>query len=170
MRANLKVIFILLIIGIIFFTGFFYWVKSGEQYLRKNGAKVTGTISQTGGKNVLVSFNYSGCIYTTVVGQQNNTLQDGEMYTVLINKEDTSDCLVDFSDPVFDTSTFTEGKIRALEKLTLSNKIKFDYVEGNENYTRLQALPPNIDFDKLKSKATLFVSKHNPKISYVLFN
>ena len=153
-----------------FFAGIRFLVNFSDDDLRKNGARVTGTTSETGRTNVLVTFNYSGRDYTVKVGQRKLALQGGEHYTTFIDKNDPGDCLVEFSDPVFDRSLFTVVKVAALKKVFLSDKMEFEYIVRNKHYTRLQVLPPNIDFDKFKAKATLYVNNHDPRTAYVVFN
>jgi len=105
--------FIFVILAII--GGLYYWVSSSDKYLREHGVKVVGTLSDTGGKNVTITFSFLGEQYKVVAGQTNDSLQDGETYTLLIDKDDPTDFLCDFTEPVFDMSEFNIVKFQSIK-------------------------------------------------------
>jgi hypothetical protein len=137
--------------------------------LREHGVKVVGTISETGGKSVTISFSFLGKQYNVVGSQTNDSLQDGETYTLLIDKDDPTDFICDFTEPVFDRSEFNIVKIQSIKKFFGSNSIKYTYTFGRETYERLQAVKSHIDPDDFKGKMVLYVNRHDPSVSYVVF-
>ncbi len=161
---------IIIVVAVGTVLGGYIWTNSDETNLRVNGIKLIGFISETGGGNVRVSYSFNGQNYSTVVGQTNRTLQDGESYIVFINKNGPTDCIVDFSNPIFDKSKFSITKPVIIKKDMLSDKVNFKYTVGGKSFERFQSISSDIDFDKSKEKITLLVNNLDHRVAYILFN
>jgi hypothetical protein len=167
MKKYGSILFVLAIAVLIL--GLLGWVQVSDNHIKEHGVKVTATLVRTGGNSVTVNYTFENRNYTVVVGHSNYTLQNGESYNTLIDKEGPSECIVDFSSPVFENSNFEVSDILTISKLWGSNKIKFKYVFDNVQYVRIQSVSTGVNFENSKKMPKLFVNKLNPRISYVLF-
>lgn len=163
-------ILVIIVVAVGIILGSYIWINSDGNYLRVEGIKVVGLISETGGRNVRVSYSFNEQNYSVVVGHTNRTLQDGESYIVFINKNEPTDCIVDFSTPIFDKSKFSTAKTMTIRKDLLSDKVNFTYTVDGKSFERFQSISSNIDFDRSKEKITLLVNTLDPRIAYILFN
>lgn len=148
--------------------GLFIWVRMDDNAIEKGGIKTSGTIKRIGGNGISVSYSFMGKSYTATVGQTNNTLQNGEVYTVLIDRSNLENCLVQFSQPIFDRTDYILTRDVTFEKLLLSDYIKFKYVYAGKKYTRIQNVVTELNISQINKHAVVFVNKNEPKIAYLI--
>jgi hypothetical protein len=141
-----------------------------DNAIEDSGAKTIGTIKRIGGSSISVNYNFNGKNYTAVVGQTNYTLQNGEVYTILIDRNNPENCLVQFSQPIFDKADYYLIRDATFEKLLLSDYIKFKYVYAGRKYTRIQNIVTELNVVQINKKAMVFVNKKRPEIAYLILN